>query len=394
MRCCCQRVALPAALEELDKRQGAVNFYDFAMEHAPEEMNQDAPLPAGLTRAERGEELLLRREASDGYQEDVANLERLLGALVPTGAIRRPPSVSRAGKDTISAIFDKWLASQGQREETARKWRIYKRRLVDVIGDKPVRDVTKADVRDYIETVAQLPNAAALPPAGRAGSVQALLDWAESETDPPLVTAATVGKHLDFARAFFRWSARQDYCDASPAQDIQAPKDTRGEDAEVRPFTWTELQRLVEAIRTAWGATSARTFIVLAALYTGARLEEICQLAPGNLERHGDVYAIRIDALDGRQLKNEASRRLVPLPSALIDVGFVDFARARRGAVAIPSSACTVSWGGMVAASLRTSAGYARASDWSDHGCGFTVCATRMLTCCGRRRFRTMRRRS
>ena len=271
-------------------------------------------------------------ELLDELRDEKAIAERLRAALQPTGLIPKRPATSTASGPVITEIFDKWLASQGQREETSRKWKTYKRRLVDVIGDKAVRDVSKADIREYVEAVAQLPDAATLPPTARGGTVQALLDWAESETDPKLVTAATVGKHLDFARAFFRWCARQDYCESNPAQDIQAPKDTRGEDDRVRPFTWTELQRLVEAARTAWGAPSARTLIVLAGIYTGARLEEICQLAPSNLEQRGSIYAIRIDAKDGRQLKNEASRRVVPLPQVLIDMGFVTFASAKTNA--------------------------------------------------------------
>ena len=273
------------------------------MEDAPDLMKLDVALQEDLTEPEaQAEELRLRHAAALGYREDVVSLTRLQGALAATGAIRHPAKTPQG--DTISAIFDKWIASEGQREETARKWRIYKRRLVETIGDKVVRDVTKADVRAYVEAVAKL-----------------------HASKDKLLTAATVAKHLDFARAFFRWSTRQDFSDFNPAQDIQAPKDTRGEDDAVRPFTWSELQRLVAGARVQWGATSARTFVVLVGVYTGARLEEICQLAPGNLERHGDVYAMRIDALDGRQLKNEASRRVVPLPRALIETGFVDFAR-------------------------------------------------------------------
>ncbi len=162
--------------------------------------------------------------------------------------------------------------------------------------------------------------------------MQSLLDWAESETDPKLVSAATVGKHLDFARAFFRWCARQDYCESNPAQDIQAPRDTRGDDDRERPpFTWMQLQQLVGAAREHWGIDDPKTFIVLTGIYTGARLEEICQLAPGNLEKHGAIYAIRIDAKDGRQLKNDASRRVFPLPQALVDTGLIDYVTKASG---------------------------------------------------------------
>ena len=257
-----------------------------------------------------------------------------------TGAIRRPAKAPQG--DTISVIFDKWTASQGQRAETVRKCRIYKRRLVNVIGDKRVRDVTKADVRNYVEAVAKL----------------------ASVEGQKLVTAATVAKHLDFARAFFRFCARQDYCGASPAQDIQAPKDAHADDRKTRSV---HLDGAAAACGGCAGADGARslpqTFVVLVGVYTGARLEEICQLAPGNLELHGSVYAVRMDTLDGRKLKNAASRRVVPLPQRFNRWGLRQLCAAggcRRYHLRLP--ACQ--WGGMGAASRRASAACVRVSDW------------------------------
>jgi integrase len=324
---------LMSALAEFNAAAARIRLDEDAFEVKPDGWQSNPPLPPDLPIEDQLREHALRGHARAAHEQDKAARDHLGSVLAPTRVIPPPkgtvPAIGAA--NTISAVFDKWLTSEGQRDETARKWKTYKRRLVDVIGDKPVRLVTKADIRDYVETVAQLPDAATLPPASRAGTVQSLLDWAESEDEPKLVSAATVGKHLDFARAFFRWCSRQDYAETNPAQDIQAPKDTRDEDDLVRPFTRDELKALAAAASDKWGSKDRRTFITLVGIYTGARLEEICQLAPGNLERHGDFHAIRVDAKGGRQLKNDASRRVIPLPDALVATGFVDFAQAAKG---------------------------------------------------------------
>jgi integrase len=69
------------------------------------------------------------------------------------------------------------------------------------------------------------------------------------------------------------------------------------------------------------------------ALYTGARLAELCQLETTNLRQEGDVWYLEIttivdqDDVADKSLKTAGSTREVPVHQVLIDKGFIDYAQ-------------------------------------------------------------------
>jgi integrase len=69
----------------------------------------------------------------------------------------------------------------------------------------------------------------------------------------------------------------------------------------------------------------ARFWLPLLGLYHGNRLEEFAQLRREDVGIRDGVPYLRITDEDGRQLKNEQSRRDVPLHLELIRMGFLDY---------------------------------------------------------------------
>lgn len=70
----------------------------------------------------------------------------------------------------------------------------------------------------------------------------------------------------------------------------------------------------------------------LLALLTGARREEMAQLALDNIRKERGVWIIDINDEDYRRVKNESSIRKIPLHPVLIDLGFLDYLDAVRKA--------------------------------------------------------------
>ncbi|UAJ09251.1 site-specific integrase [Polymorphobacter megasporae] len=94
-----------------------------------------------------------------------------------------------------------------------------------------------------------------------------------------------------------------------------------------------------EGQRPTQGRGDASYWLPLLALYTGARLEELGQLRPGDVREQpyldGEdnphttwVISITEDEEDGLHLKNAGSIRIVPVHPALIELGFIEFAQA------------------------------------------------------------------
>lgn len=108
------------------------------------------------------------------------------------------------------------------------------------------------------------------------------------------------------------------------------------------PFTVSEINTIFEKLPR----TGARYWLPVISLYSGLRLEEIGQLAPEDIkqEHYRDaagvarkVYVIYATGEgDGQGLKNDASRRRVPVHSTLVELGFIKYVHSQKGARIFP----------------------------------------------------------
>jgi integrase len=110
------------------------------------------------------------------------------------------------------------------------------------------------------------------------------------------------------------------------------------------PYSGDDLSRLFAAdpfrgrlIRDDIAAGEAQKWVPVLAVFTGARLEELAQLAVTDIKIEDAIHFVhfqeRYDGVDPgfrRSLKNASSHRRVPIHSALIGLGFLDFVQQQR----------------------------------------------------------------
>ena len=72
-------------------------------------------------------------------------------------------------------------------------------------------------------------------------------------------------------------------------------------------------------------------WLIYLACYSGCRLEELCQLARDDTRQVSGIWILDINDGDGRKIKNEYSRRLVPIHPVLINRGFLQYANDENG---------------------------------------------------------------
>jgi integrase len=94
-------------------------------------------------------------------------------------------------------------------------------------------------------------------------------------------------------------------------------------------------------------AGEAAYWLPILALYTGARIEELGQLSPGDIKEetytdtHGAEVAVPViyltDEGEGQGLKNNASLRRVPIHTALIELGFMKYVAEQKGQRLFPA---------------------------------------------------------
>lgn len=146
------------------------------------------------------------------------------------------------------------------------------------------------------------------------------------------------------------------YCKSQGIVDINAAvnlkvKESTSARAKRLPFDLTALQKIFDSpvytqgARPLAGGGEAAYWLPLLSLYTGGRLNELCQLHVkdiyidnySNEGKNHDVWMLNItDEGEGQELKNSGSRRQVPIHKDLIAVGFLDYVRGIKGVWLFP----------------------------------------------------------
>jgi len=86
-----------------------------------------------------------------------------------------------------------------------------------------------------------------------------------------------------------------------------------------------------EALRKEAGKHQWRFWIPVLGRYTGARLEELCQLRVDDFMEQQGIQCFRIDdRSDDQNLKNASSRRILPLHPTLIELGLLQHVESVR----------------------------------------------------------------
>jgi integrase len=161
-------------------------------------------------------------------------------------------------------------------------------------------------------------------------------------------TRANIRQKLSHPRTLMGWAKANRHVDVNVAadvtiRDVQAPKKKR------LPFDLAALTAIFNSPVYSAGSrpTSLRGeagyWLPLLGLFTGARLEELGQLRPQDVnedryidsegaERAAWIIQIREDKDADLKLKNAASERRVPVHTELVRLGFLDFVKAAKAA--------------------------------------------------------------
>ncbi|MBY5948787.1 site-specific integrase [Photobacterium rosenbergii] len=143
------------------------------------------------------------------------------------------------------------------------------------------------------------------------------------------ISQTTVSNHLRKLSTFSNWLVDNGYIPKSPMVKIKVKKERSDKEA-VRPFNQAELSRLFqsEIFTKKKYYLPYHYWLPLLGYYTGARIEELCQLYVDDLVVAEGHYCIRIDNKhEDQKLKTTNSRRLIPIHPHLIELGFWQFAQ-------------------------------------------------------------------
>ena len=194
--------------------------------------------------------------------------------------------------------------------------------LEDTKKELRLTDITPELIKYYRETVPKLP-------AVRNGSLANATIKALIKSPQKKLSPTTVKLTLVVLGEFLEWLEKEIYPVEKGLRTIlsgwKPPKDSKPK--ERKNFSDTQLESMFESETYKKGPIKLPSMFwaPLISLYTGARAGEILQL-----EFVDDIWIFNINDEDDKQVKSKAGIRTIPIHSKLIELGFLDFIKARK----------------------------------------------------------------
>ena len=195
------------------------------------------------------------------------------------------------------------------------------RLMVEVLGDLPVDQYTRLQCRKFKDTALKL------PPRNRANA-HLTVEQAIKSVDSKTISRATFNNYVKDLSSVFNYALREGYCDNNPMLGLKL-KTSQKASEERQKYTENDIRALFSSELFRSGGYAEKPYkywLPLLALYTGARMNELCQLYLDDVkETSGFIYIDINDSRPDQRLKSIDSRRVVPIHSKLQELGFVKY---------------------------------------------------------------------
>jgi len=271
----------------------------------------------------------------DPYAAQIANLTELINSKFgdrtqtqhPTAPINTT-DLTQAFEDFLTSQRGGWKANGGM--ETSYRDTIFPF-LLSIVGDIPTADLTKGHVNDLVKILLVFP---ANKNKKQGYRDLRTLDFLNIDTpDEDRLAPITRQKYLTQIGTFFRWLKSTDLSTIdldAPLKQVKTKKQRAADQQSV--FTCADLGKLFNSKEYLQGLhiTPSRFWVPLIGLYTGARLNEICQLSINDVRFDLDCQRWVFDFNENddvphKSIKRGHHARIVPIHKKLIDLGFLDY---------------------------------------------------------------------
>jgi integrase len=191
--------------------------------------------------------------------------------------------------------------------------------LLEVMGDCLLSEIDFKKTRRFFDNLKCLPPNRSKIKAYRDKTIPQLLKMKLPKDK--CMSVRTVNNAMQSVYGLFEWAVQRDMMDKNYAGGMRI-KQTRRPDESKERFMVDDLKCLFGSMDKTAGH---KFWIPLLGLYTGARLEEICQLYVADIRKEAGVWIIDINDKGEKQLKTHNAKRIVPIHEALLAHGFTEY---------------------------------------------------------------------
>lgn len=211
------------------------------------------------------------------------------------------------------------LKTEAQKDE---HWRL----LTEVLGaDRLIRDVKLADARKIKAVLMAYPKNRNKNPSTRGLSLSDAIVVAGAEK----IQSRTISKYLVSYSDLFGYAVSDGYVNDNIFKEMTVQQGKTNGSSGKTGFTEVQVAIIKrELIHNTMGLLKKESFkwAAMLSLYTGARLNEVCQLRIEDIRNEGPISYIAIsDESELQTLKTSSSRRDVPIHSDVLALGFIHY---------------------------------------------------------------------
>ncbi len=280
----------------------------------------------------------LRRELRKGRRDMLTRVLEAMERLehysfddAPAASLTRPASKLPASSP-LGAVVDDFVAEHSRQwaPKTIGQNRAYLNILIEHFGpDRLLATITKQDASEVKKVLRELPASRNTKPKLKAMSLAQVI----KEPGHKKIAAKTINSHIQMFKMFFDWAERHGHSPHTLFEGMKVKKDKTSE-TERKPFSPDQTRLIyIELTENPSGLVrkDSHKWGMLLGMFTGARLNEICQLDIADVQQDGDIWFLNItdEGDDNKSVKSKAARRKVPLHSELIRLGILDFVDSR-----------------------------------------------------------------
>lgn len=191
------------------------------------------------------------------------------------------------------------------------------RLLMDILGDVDVTTITRPVVLELRATLQKLPaNMYKKYPGKSAKEVLV-------ENIPEPMSINSVNKHVAKLGSLLRYCTDEGILNRNTASGLKI-SETKRADEERKSYSVEDVSKIVGNLPIT-KISPERYWIPLIGLFSGMRLNEICQLYQSDIIQIENIWCFSINNEKDKKLKNNASARIVPIHPKLLALGLLSY---------------------------------------------------------------------
>jgi site-specific recombinase XerD len=280
----------------------------------------------------------VRERTLGKFSSEPRDLEeaKALPANAPNAAVS--PTVNGPRLSEVLPRFLEFMSQQEVwREQTLAQNSATYDMFIGCCGDRPVAGNERKDLAAFFDLLRSLPKLYSKSAEWKDLSLTEIAERTKDQNHERL-SITTMKRHFSaLGRLFDYLRKRGEYTAENPAYGFEFPDKRRARD---KRSMW-EGERLAKLFSSpVWtGCFSEdrrsrpgsliikdeKYWLPLLGLYHGNRLEEFAQLCRGDVRQQDGIWFLDINDEGAKQVKNEQSKRRVPLHSELHRLGFLDY---------------------------------------------------------------------